>query len=88
MTVIAIKLLRPREVKEFSQGYTARKIILGTQVQGLRWPRTSVDSGLRIQGYLTGGSEGNENRGLWVRYELTGSRVQILWGKGHPLSSD
>lgn len=49
MTVLGIKHLRLREVKEFPQGYMARKIILGTQVQGLRWPRTSGDSGLRIR---------------------------------------
>lgn len=88
MTVMGIKHSRPTEIKEFPQGYMARKIILRTQVQGLKWPRTSSDSGLRIQGHLAGGSGRNGNRvirDLWVQYGLAGPRVQILWGKGHPI---
>lgn len=81
MTALGIKHLRPREVKEFPQDYMARKIFIGTLVQGLGWPRTSGDSGLRIRRRLAGGSGGNGDRvirGLWVQYGLAGPRVQIL----------
>lgn len=45
---------------------------------------------LRIedQRHLAGGSGGNGDRiirGLWVECGLAGPRVQILWGKRHPI---
>lgn len=80
MTVTGRKHSSPREVRQFPQGYTAMRNGLGTQVQAFRWLSTSRPSDDSFGDIWQVTQVGC----LWVKYGLTGPRLQKLWGRGHP----